>query len=782
MNLLKNGRALLLVALVVGGATRVSAQAGEPPRLGKNTVKEVIAAMTLEEKATLVVGTGRAPKPKPAGKPGESNGWVPEPPMIGQTLIKVPGAAGNTAAIPRLGVPSLVLADGPAGVRIAPRRAGDSTRTYYATAFPVGTLLASSWDPALVEAVGRVFGNEVREYGIDVLLAPGVNIHRNPLNGRNFEYYSEDPLVAGKMAAAFIRGVQANGVGTSIKHFAANNQETNRNYVSSTVSERALREVYLKPFRIAVAEAAPWTVMSSYNRLNGVYTAERRDLLTTVLRDEWKFNGLVMTDWGGGYDWVAEMKAGNDLIMPGRPDQIDSLIAAVKGGTLPVAVLDQNVERILRIILQTPAFRNYAYSNAPDLKAHAVVSRRAASEGMVLLKNAGALPFAAGVKTIAAFGNATYRTLAGGTGSGDVNKAYMISIAQGLSAAGYTPDADLAGIYARYFDAGRQRRGAVPELVVGDSLIVAAAGRNDLALVTIGRNAGEGHDRDLQTNYSLTAEEQQQFRAIAQAFHAQGKKVVAVLNIGGVIDMSGWSEAADAVLLAWQPGQEGGHAVADVLSGKVNPSGKLATTFPARYSDVPSAKNFPGTPAEKPERVIYEEGIYVGYRYYDRFDVAPAYPFGYGLSYTTFALSGLKVDAPVLKGALKATVTVQNTGTVAGREVVQLYVAAPGKTLDKPAQELRAFAKSRLLQPGESEVLTFTLRPADLASYDPQRSAWITEAGSYTLKVGTSSRDIRQTASFSVPKEVVVEKGHKVLQPDIDFPELKGARKVALLK
>lgn len=458
------------------------------------------------------------------------------------------------------------------------------------------------------------------------------------------------------------------------------------------------------------------------------------------------------------------MKAGNDLIMPGRPDQIQTLLSAVQHDSLSVNVLDRNVEHLLHIILKTPSFRNYAYSNKPDLKAHAAVARMAAAEGMILLKNQGrALPIGQTAKTIAAFGAATYHTIPGGTGSGEVNKAYIISIYQGLVNAGYTPDASLKNKYAKPFQ-------------LSDSLLTATVAHNDMALVTIGRNAGEGHDRNLENNYTLTAEEQQQYKKIADAFHAKGKKVIAVLNIGGVIDMNGWQDNLDAILLAWQPGQEAGNAVADVLSGKVNPSGKLATTFPAKYADVPSAKNFPGTPVDKPEVSMYEEGIYVGYRYYDSFKVSPMYEFGYGLSYTAFVLSNLKLSSAVFNGPMTTTVKVKNTGKIAGREVVQLYVSAPAKTIDKPAQELKAFGKTRLLQPGESQVLTFTIRPADLASYHTANSSWITDAGSYVLKAGTSSRAIKQTATFSVPKAIVVETDHKVLQPDRDLSELKATR------
>jgi beta-glucosidase len=784
MSHLKNYAAGVMLTVLTVNNLSVKAQSKPVPQLGKNSIKEVIAAMTLQEKCSLLVGSGQAPRPKM--KAGVSSGFVAPPPMIGKTERKVPGAAGNTNAIPRLGIPSMVLSDGPAGVRIDPHRKGDSTHTYFATAFPVGTLLASTWDPSVVETVGRAFGNEVKEYGIDILLAPGVNIHRNPLNGRNFEYYSEDPLIAGKMAAALINGVQSNGVGTSIKHFDANNQETNRNSVNAIISQRALREMYLRNFRIAITASQPWTVMSSYNKLNGTYTAERHDLITTVLRDEWKFKGFVMTDWGGGYSAVAEERAGNDLIMPGRPDQIEDLMNAVQHDSLSMKVLDENVAHILNIILKSPSFKKYAFSNKPDLKAHAEVSRKAATEGMILLKNEDqSLPINKKVKSIAVFGNASYFTIAGGTGSGDVNKAYVISVAKGLSNAGYTTDATLQTSYESFVKDTTEKlmatarkehhwRGAVPEMMASDETIAKEANDYDMALITVGRNAGEGSDRNLETNYNLTSAEQQQIKKIADSFHAKGKKVVIVLNIGGVIDMNGWKDNADAILLAWQPGEEAGNAIADILSGKVNPSGKLASTFPAKYEDVPSAKNFPGLPAGNPDHVVYEEGIYVGYRYYDTYKVKPMYEFGYGLSYTSFSISNLKLNSPVFNGLLTATVTVKNTGKVAGKEVVQIYVSAPTKTIDKPAQELKTFGKTRLLQPGESQTFTFPIHASDLASFHTDASEWVTDAGKYELKASASSRDVRQTATFTVPKTIIVEKDHNVLQPEITINEYKG--------
>ncbi|RZJ50307.1 MAG: beta-glucosidase [Chryseobacterium sp.] len=749
-------------------------------------IDAIIKKMTNDEKAAFLIGTGMPGIEFLVGPVGDSKQGL------------VPGAAGGTYELKRFGIPATIVADGPAGLRIEPTRK-DDTQTYYATAFPVGTALASTWNKALLEEVGKAMGNEVKEYGVDVLLAPALNIHRNPLNGRNFEYYSEDPLISGKTAAAIVNGIQSQGVGTSIKHFAANNEETNRLTINAHVSERALRELYLKGFEIAVKEAQPWTVMSSYNKVNGVYTSDRKDLLTQVLREEWGFKGIVMTDWFGGFpgfesirdgkssDVVKQMNAGNDLLMPGIPVQQKELQEAINSGKLSQEVVNTNVKRILEYIFRTPTFKGYKYSNKPNLTQNAEVTRRAAAEGMVLLKNdKNALPFSDKQKEVSLFGVTSYAWITGGTGSGSVNNKHTVSLLEGLNAAGYKLDKELVDLYTPHAEkevvAEKERRKAkgilalperLHEMKMDDAFLAKKAASSEIAFVTLGRNSGEGGDRVVDNDFNMATEEIEMLDRISTAFHANGKKVVVILNIGGVIETASWKDKVDAILLAWQPGQEGGHSVADVVSGKINPSGKLTMTFPVKYADTPSAKNFPGIPAENPKEVTYEEGVYVGYRYFNTFNVKPSFEFGFGNSYTTFEYSDVKLSSPTFTDKLTVSVTVKNTGKTAGKEVVQLYLSAPSKSIDKPKEELKAFGKTKELKPGESETLKLTLAPKDLASFLENKSAWIAEAGSYKVLIGASSENIKQTAEFSVANEITVEKVKKAFEPDTKFTELK---------
>lgn len=737
-------------------------------------ISGIIKKLTLEEKVNLVVGAGM-------NLPGFS-----ESPM--KTPEKVPGAAGNSIAIPSASLPVVVFSDGPAGVRIEPKRASVPDKTFYATAFPVGTLLASTWDQKLIEDMGQAFGNEVKEYGVDILLAPAMNIQRNPLGGRNFEYYSEDPLLAGKTAAAVVRGVQSQGVGTSIKHFAANNQETNRLQVDVVVSERALREIYLKGFEIAVKEANPWTVMSSYNKINGTYTSQRHDLITTILRDEWNFKGFVMTDWFAGDNPVEQMKAGNDLLMPGTPDQKNAILKAVKEGKLKEDVIDKNVERILNVYVNTPAFQGYKYSDKPDLEKHKSVSQQVASAGMVLLKNEkNALPISRQLK-VALFGNAAFETISGGTGSGDVNKAYFVSIFQGLKESGYRFDENVITSGTRYIIEEKKKippkkfffepDKTIPEKLLSINDLASASMQNDVAIYVLGRTSGEMQDRTVANDFNLTETEQANLRQLSETFHNQGKKLIVILNIGGVIETNSWKNFADAILLAWQPGQEAGRAVADIISGDVNPSGKLPATFPVQYSDLSSAKNFPGKELNvnnkdtsvqamfrgKPSEVVYEEDIYVGYRYFETFKVPVSFPFGFGLSYTTFSFSNLTVD-PMKDGSVKINFTITNTGKTAGKEVAQVYISAPDGNLKKPAKELKAFAKTNLLKPGEKQDIEFTLSAYDMASFDAETSSWMLDKGKYTISVGSSVEALPLTGSFEKLNAEVVLKANKALQP-----------------
>ena len=760
----------------------------------KNTInqQEVMSKMTLEDKAHFVIGTGMA-------------GFSGNDAVIGATRNLVPGAAGTTYPLDSLGIPAIVLADGPAGLRIDPIREGD-TATYYCTHFPIGTLLASTWNTQLIEEVGQAIGEEVKEYGADVLLAPALNIMRNPLCGRNFEYYSEDPVVAGRTAAAYITGVQRNDVGTSIKHFAANNQETNRMNNDAHISQRALREIYLKGFEIAIKESKPWTVMTSYNYINGTYSSESKDLVETILRDEWGYEGTVMTDWFGGKDGALQMWAGNDMLQPGKAEQFDSIVAGVKSGKLAEADLDRNVSRILNLIELSPRFQSYQYSNKPDLKAHAEVTRQSAAEGMVLMKNNDALPLKENVKNIALYGNTSYDFIAGGTGSGNVNHAYVVSLLDGLKNGGYTVSEEMKSAYNTYLaDCKKKAEEAIEAAAKKDPKnaqlmrfmpqplpaekqftvdeLTKQAEAADVAIITLGRLSGEFMDRKA-ADFNLSASERQLLEQVCDVYHKANKQVVVLLNIGGVIETASWNTLPDAILCAWQAGQEGGNSVVDVLSGRQSPSGKFTMTWPVKFTDAYSTRNFPidqdpridmmnqgqhGN-VKNVDYTDYEEDIYVGYRYFDSFDVPVSYPFGFGLSYTTFEYSDAKVSVDGDKATVN--VTIKNTGNREGKEVVELYVSAPDpKAANKPAKELKAFAKTKNLKSGESETLTLTVKTADLASFDESASAWVVAEGEYQFLVAASAADIKATLTASVKAQQT--KVHDVLKPQTKINLLK---------
>jgi beta-glucosidase len=767
-------KSLFVISMAIMTGTTTMAQ----PKLSAENIGEIVQAMTLEEKAQLLVGGG-------------NDGFTGSGAMLGHQKKLVAGAAGTTVAIERLGIPATVLADGPAGVHIDARREG-TQQTFFATGFPIGTCLASTWNTELVQQVGRAIGNEALEYGCDVILGPGMNLHRNPLCGRNFEYFSEDPLVTGAIGTAYTLGIQSQGVGVSAKHFAVNSQESDRTRVDERLSQRALRELYLRGFEMMVRQSDPWTLMSAYNLVNGVYAQGDTALLTTILRDEWGFKGIVMTDWIGKrakLPTTQETAAGNDLMMPGYAAQVQDIIEGVKSGRLSIGEVDRNVRRMLEYIVKTPRFKGYTFSNRPDLKAHAAITRQSSTEGMVLLKNNGVLPLN-GIKTVALFGVNSYDFLSGGLGSGCVNVPYVVDMVQGLENSGMTTTPLLTEIYRNYVNYAKAKLKAdknpmmwflnqgqpkLDEIEITKRCVDHEVKLADAAIITIGRQAGEGMDRQIDGEFNLTANERDMIFRVSDAFHAAGKPLIVIINSGSVMETASWRDRADAILCAWQPGEEGGNSVADVLTGKANPSGKLTMTWPVAATDHPSTRNFPqgydmytyknmqdwNSPIRDVDYTNHEEDIYVGYRYFDTFGRQVAYPFGFGLSYTDFAYG--KPAVKLSGDNIEVTVSVKNTGKVSGKEVVQVYVAAPKGRLQKPEHELKAFGKTRELKPGESQTLKMTIGKRYLASFDETGSQWLAEAGTYTFRVGASSRDIKGTVSLKLAE--YTEKVNDVMKP-----------------
>lgn len=747
--------------------------------LNKNNIDEVINAMTLEEKVSMVIGRGMA---------------------MGLDA-KFPGTAGRSYDIPRLGIPSVYFADGPHRLAMSVRREFDSN-FYYTTEFPSGTTVAATFNPSSAYEVGKALGTEVKDYGMDVLLAPGANLMRNVLCGRNHEYYSEDPLITGKIAAGYINGVQSQGIGTSIKHFAANNQETNRYSNDSQMDQRTLREMYLKGFEIAIKESSPWTVMTAYNKINGKHTSENVELTTHILRDEWGFNGLVISDWNAGNDAVASMIAGNDMLQPGQEKQYKDILEAIKNGSLDEAILNRNVKRVLELVVKSNSFNNETYPNKTDLDAHAAVSRKIGTEGIVLLTNNGALPFSEKINQVALYGSTSYDMVPAGMGFGSVGFGrYTVSMVEGLRNANYNVDKNLILQYQRHLAAEERRlfpNGRPPfalapppradEFIPTPEELAEQVKANDVAIFTIGRTSAEPKDREIQEFY-FTENESALLKEVSAAYHAAGKKVIVILNICSPVETASWKSMADAIICAFQPGQEVGHCVTDILTGKVNPSGKLPMTFAVNYGDAASDKNFPfdyefkmpsfamgsGTnivgedevEEEKgPERnidyTIYEEGVYVGYRYFDTFNKEVSFPFGFGLSYTTFDQE--IVASSIADDLCKMEVLVTNTGNVSGKEVVQIYVTAPEGGIKKPAKELKAFGKTRELNPGESETITLTWDQMDMSSFNNKTSSWELAKGTYKLHVATSVDDIKSSVEHKINRSKKI-KVHDALKP-----------------
>ena len=725
---------------------------------------------------------------------------------------KFPGTAGSSFGVARLGIPETYCADSQQGLRMNAKRVWDH-RDYYPTDFVASPTLASTWDREAAFKIGQGIGNEVREFGLDWILSPAMNLIRNPLCGRNHEYYSEDPYLSGTIAAGYVRGVQSEGTAACPKHFVANNQETNRNNNISQVSQRALREIYLKAFEIMVKESDPWTIMTSYNKLNGPYAVQNHELLTTIVRDEWGWKGMYVSDWNAGDDAVAAMLAGNDMLQPGQPQQYEAILAAAKSGKLPMEVLNANIKRILEYVVKTNSFKGYKYSNEPNLKAHAQVVREVGADGIVLLKNSGILPLTSHLSLltsklrVALFGCTSYDWISGGSGFGGTSVGhYTVSLVEGMRSVGYEVYKPLIAAYTqhlaaeekRLFPDGRPPFSLLPparaeEKQFTDDELSAAVNESDVAIISLGRKSGEAADRS-EADFYLKEGEKQLIKAVSEAYHAKGKKVVVLLDICSPIDVASWQDQIDALVCTWQGGQESGFSVADVLSGRVNPSGKLPMTFQIKYGDAYADKNFPANvddktlgamfmwgydkdkaPKErKPEANIdftnYEEDIYVGYRYFDSFRKPVAYPFGYGLSYTTFAYENMSVTEA--DGIYTVKVDVKNTGDCAGRNVVELFVAAPNsKKLNKPEKELRNYAKTRLLKTGESETITMTVKAEDLASFNEKASAWKTDAGVYTFLICSSANDVEAHATAKV--KAWTKKVNNVMKPNVKLNLLK---------
>ncbi|MBQ2973879.1 MAG: glycoside hydrolase family 3 C-terminal domain-containing protein [Clostridia bacterium] len=665
---------------------------------------EILAQMTLEEKAAICDG---------------ADFW-------------------HLKGMEKYGFPSIMVCDGPHGLRKKDySKTGDSlSNSVPAISFPTAATTASSWDPELLYEMGVALGKKCLKEEVGVLLGPGINMKRSPLCGRNFEYFAEDPILAGELSAGFINGVQSMGVGTSLKHFCANSQETRRMTCDSVVDERALREIYLTAFEIAVKKAKPWTVMNSYNKINGFHGSENKHTQIEILRDEWGFDGVVVSDWGAVNDRVLGLKNGNDLEMPSSSGSgAKKIVDAVRNGTLDEAVVNERALNMLNLIKKAVdgSKKNYVYNDADDQP----FARKVAANSMVLLKNNGILPLRKGGK-VAVIGELARTPRYQGAGSSHINPTQLDNALDELKKVGY--DVEFAQGYE--LSAKKAKK--------NDALIAQAADlakRCENVIIFIGLTdeyEAEGFDR---THMNLPDAHDKLVAEILKV----NKNAIIVLAGGSPVEMP-WNDGVAAILNSYLGGQAGAGAVADIISGAVNPSGKLPETYPMFYADTPAKNNFPGNPAS----VEYRESIYIGYRYYEKAKKAVRYPFGFGLSYTTFEYSDIKVSSKSIKDTdtLTVTVKVKNTGAVPGYEIVQLYVADKESTIYRPEKELKGFKKI-WLNPDEEKEIAFELSKRAFAFYNVNINDWCVESGDFDILVGASSADIRLSATVNVKAEAV---------------------------
>lgn len=756
----------LVISILMTISISAFAAAKEGSRAMERKIDKIISGLSLEEKAHMLVGLWESGVPS-----------------------NIISSAGRTHPLERFGIIPATMNDGATGLRMDTLRAGYPDERYYCTGFPVATMLASTWNDEIARKVGARIADEMLAYGSDLLLGPSLNIQRNPLCGRNFEYYSEDPYLAGHTAAQFVLGLQSKGTGATLKHFAANNQQSARINNDVRVSQRALREIYLRNFEIAVKEGRPAAVMSSYNFINGTRTCASPELLTGILRDEWGWNGVVMTDWFQPEVTADCVRAGNDLMMGGCQAQVDDIIKAVQEGTLSMDIIDRNVRNVLRFVLQTPGQNGHHPSYEAHLELGAPVALEAAEEGIVLLKNNEAVLPLGKEESVAVFGIGSYIFYANGLGCADINKPYTINLLEGMKRENIRINETLDQFYQKFIEAEQVQLRETntktwknwffgykmpQEAIMRPFFVQKRAADCDKAIITIARNIGEALDRDYtEGEYLLSQQEKHLIDVVCDEFHKKGKKVIVIVNTGSPIELGRECiEKADAILLAWQPGQEGGLAVARVLKGEVNPSGKLPVTWASDYYDIPSSKNFPihyvfnwddikpfGSEKLKQTRnlgyTVYEEDIWVGYRYFDTFGKDVDFPFGYGLSYTDFEWSDARIDRKG-RDEVSISISVKNVGDRAGKDVVQIYSSAPRiEGFEAPAHELRAYGKTPLLQPGESVRMEWTIPYDDLASFHEDTMSWISPAGRYTLSFGSSIAEMKASLTFNLSKDIV---------------------------